>query len=191
MGELMNRSAYLVLGMINSGFTTGYEISKWAEIASGFFWSAGDGQVYPQLKKLEQAGLVTFETEQHGARTRKRYALTDAGRRELGVWLTSHHEPIWQLRHESLLQLFFSDELTIGEIIERIQVIRKIHAADLERLAEVEAVAREYPAAYLVQRYGLRLHGAMAAWCDETIEHLSALDPAAIAATALAASTVE
>lgn len=187
MTELLNRSAYLVLGMISTGYTTGYEISKWAEVASRFFWAAGDGHVYPQLKKLEQSGFVTFDTEEHGARTRKRYALTEAGRRELDAWLVSRHEPIVQLRDESLLQLFFSDGITVADLTDRLRMIRAIHVTFLDRLHEVEPAAREFPATLLTQQYGLAMHGAVVSWCDETLARVAELAPDELVRDALAA----
>lgn len=186
MASDLNRSAYLVLGMISAGYTTGYEISKWAELAGRFFWAAGDGQVYPQLKKLEAGGLIESQTEHQGKRTRRRYALTADGEAALGAWLRSSSAPMFELRHEGLLQLFFSGDLTVGEVVARLDVIKRVHESVVARLEEVGELAKDQPAALLTQRFGLAVHGATIDWCENTTALLQTADPDAQAAQALA-----
>ena len=53
-----------------------------------FFWAASYGQIYPELKRLEQAGLIRGERDATDGRRRKAYELTDAGREALHEWLT-------------------------------------------------------------------------------------------------------
>ena len=52
-----------------------------------------EGTIYPLLHRLEKAGLTKAEwrLEDEGARPRKYYALTDAGRADLAVQLESWH----------------------------------------------------------------------------------------------------
>jgi PadR family transcriptional regulator AphA len=174
----LNRSAYLVLGMIASGYATGYDISKVAEVASRFFWAAGDGQVYPQLKKLAEAGLIDSKAELQGRRRRNVYRLTAAGRRALQEWLESTTPPMRELRDEGLLQLFFSGDLGIELLRTRIDVIRETHLQAIQRLHEIEATARRHPGALLTQRHGLALHNAAVQWCDDISRELADADPA-------------
>ena len=42
---------------------SGYDIKKAIDIATRFFWSASFGQIYPELKRLQKAGLVEVESE--------------------------------------------------------------------------------------------------------------------------------
>lgn len=171
--------------MIATGYATGYEIAKYAEMASRFFWAAGEGQVYPQLKRLEADGLVTSEPERQGGRRRNRYALTESGESALNEWLVSDATPMWELRDEGLLQLFFSGPLTTAELTHRIQIIRRVHALALERLGEVEATAAEHPAALLTQRHGRLVRSVAVEWCDDILAQLESFDPNAPAADTL------
>src|SRR5277367_3820835 len=107
----LKKGAYLVLGMIATGCRSGYEISKNAEITSRFFWAAGDGQIYPQLRRLAADGLIRGEREVRGEREKNVYELTDTGHDALREWLLSDEPAMWELRDEGLLKLFFADEL--------------------------------------------------------------------------------
>ena len=39
----------------------GYELSSEFESALNEFWSANHSQIYPELKKLTQEGMITYE----------------------------------------------------------------------------------------------------------------------------------
>ena len=183
----LHKSAYLVLGMIAAGYATGYEISKQAALTSRFFWAAGDGQVYPQLRRLTELGLIEGQRESRGEREKNVYRLTDPGRLALHEWLTSTAAPMWELRDEGLLKLFFAGELSTEQLLERIEVIRRAHEGAIERLQEIETVARDHPAALLTQRFGLALHTAAVEWCDQIADELRDADPDGRAAAALRA----
>ncbi len=172
----LNRSAYLVLGMIAMGYSTGYEISKMAALTSRFFWAAGDGQVYPQLRKLTELELIEGQREAHGEREKNVYRLTAGGRRALGEWLTSSAPPMWELRDEGLLKLFFAGDLDTAQLRERIEVIRQTHERALERLREIEPIASAHPTALLSHRHGVALHTAALAWCDEVAAELDGVN---------------
>lgn len=183
----LTKAAYLVLGMIGTGCQSGYEISKTAEITSRFFWAAGDGQVYPQLRKLAEAGLIEGEREAQGEREKVVYQLTRQGRDALEEWLLSDAAPMWELRDEGLLKLFFADQLTTAQLRDRVTVLRQMHERAIERLREIEPVVRERPAALLTQQHGLALHQAAVDWCDRLDEQLAQAGPATRAAKTLQA----
>jgi len=175
-GNDLNKSAYLVLGMIATGYTTGYEISKMASLTSRFFWAAGDGQVYPQLRKLTELGLIQGQREAQGEREKNVYRLTARGRRALTEWLTSPAPPMWELRDEGLLKLFFAGDLDTAQLRERIEVIRQTHERAIDRLNEIEPIARAHPTALLSHRHGVALHTAALAWCEGVAAELDRLD---------------
>jgi DNA-binding PadR family transcriptional regulator len=181
----LKKGAYLVLGMIASGFRTGYEISKTAEITSRFFWAAGDGQIYPQLRRLAADGLIRGEREAQGEREKNVYELTEAGHNALRDWLTSDEPPMWELRDEGLLKLFFADELTTGELRDRVAALRDSHERALERLREIEPHVRRRPGALLTHDHGVALHRAAVDWCERIDSELAAADPDVPAATTL------
>ena len=76
-------TAYVVLGMLRREPRSGYEIKQAVDRSTRFFWAASYGQIYPELAKLAEAGLVEGDEQPTGGRKRTVYRLTDAGRAEL------------------------------------------------------------------------------------------------------------
>ncbi|NOZ03185.1 MAG: PadR family transcriptional regulator [FCB group bacterium] len=71
----------VILGFLNDGPLTGYELSKRMDASVGFYWHATHPQIYTTLKSLAKKGLVDFTMEyQSGAPNKKIYSITDAGR---------------------------------------------------------------------------------------------------------------
>src|SRR5437764_6030793 len=97
-------TAYVILGMIRLGRATGYEIKQLVDVSTRFFWAASYGQIYPELKRLEQHGLVESASQPTGGRARTEYTLTPAGELALDKWLASGTEPALELRDEALLK---------------------------------------------------------------------------------------
>ena len=53
----LGHTSYVILGMLRKGAKSGYEIKAKADISTRFFWAISYGQIYPELKRLERAGL--------------------------------------------------------------------------------------------------------------------------------------
>ena len=99
---------HALLGFLNYGPHTGYELKKVFDISVAHFWSAELSQIYPTLKALEAEGLVEMKVEVQADRpNRKVYSITDDGRRELIDWLGTPAEPD-QIREPLLVKLFFA-----------------------------------------------------------------------------------
>ncbi len=107
--EGLSRTAYVILGMLRTRAHTGYEIKSLVDHSTRFFWAASYGQIYPELRRLEEAGLVEGEAEAHGGRRRRAFSLTDKGREALEAWIKSGGPLHIEMRHEGLLRFFFAD----------------------------------------------------------------------------------
>ena len=103
----LSPTAKVVLGMIALGERTGYDIKRTVEHSTAFFWGASFGQIYPELARLERAGLISGSSR--GTRRRKEYEITAAGRRALREWLASPEPQAFAFRSEGLLKAFFGD----------------------------------------------------------------------------------
>lgn len=103
--------SFLVLGMLRLGATSGYAIKKAADAATSSIWPVSLAQVYPELARLEEHGLVQRRDDPHGARARSSYELTEKGEEALLAWLRSSHEAPFQVRIEGMLRFFFADAL--------------------------------------------------------------------------------
>src|SRR4051794_12914149 len=108
----MTATSRVVLGMIRLGRKTGYEIKQLVDVSARFFWTASYGQIYPELKRLEQEGLIRGADAASGGRARRAYELTAAGEKALDGWLRSGAAPAFEMRDEGLLKLFFSDGMS-------------------------------------------------------------------------------
>ena len=163
----LSPTARVLLGMIRKGGRTGYEIKQLVDISTRFFWAASYGQIYPELKRLEDAGLIEGEDDPNGGRRRRAYSLTPAGEAALDEWVRSEEEPIYELRDEALLKLFFSSESTKDDRLHALRQMRARHEAGLDGLRPAEEMARGSGAPYTTLQYGLGLHEWAVEWCRE------------------------
>src|SRR4051794_19859596 len=104
----LSPTARVILGLLRFNPRTGYDIKSVIEVSTRFFWGASYGQIYPELKRLEGAGLVASEPSPRGARKRTVYRLTPAGEQALQAWLTDREHVVFEYRDEWLLRLFFA-----------------------------------------------------------------------------------
>ena len=51
----LSATGRVILGMIAFGRTTGYDIKQLVDKTTRYFWAASYGQIYPELKRLEDA----------------------------------------------------------------------------------------------------------------------------------------
>ena len=56
----MRTLKYAILGLLMQSSVTGYDISKAFSDGLGSFWSAKHSQIYPELKRLTEEGLIRY-----------------------------------------------------------------------------------------------------------------------------------
>jgi DNA-binding PadR family transcriptional regulator len=165
----------VLLGMIALGKSTGYDIKQLVDKSTKFFWNASYGQIYPELRRLEEQGLIRGRSEPTGGRARVVYELTDAGRAALHGWLASSFERMFELRDEGMLRLFFSD---LGTPEQRIQLLREMrawHERTLGELCSLQPTAAGDPRGpYLTLELGIGVHKWIIEWCEATERRLAA-----------------
>lgn len=160
----------VVLGMLALGRNTGYDIKQMVDKATRHFWAASYGQLYPELRRLEEQGLVRGRPEPTGARSRKVYELTEAGDKALRDWLEAPREPLYEVRDEGLLKLFFSG----AHPEQRLEIVRAIRDREQRSLEQLEAIGTpEKTGPGLTLSLGIALTKAYIDWC-ETAERLLA-----------------
>lgn len=164
----------VILGLIAFGKRTGYDIKAFVDKTTRYFWAASYGQIYPELKRLEDQGLVRGRPEPSGGRARTVYELTDAGAAALEHWLASDEEQLYEVRDEGMLKLFFSDSLP-GRRIDIVRAMRTRQERKLAQLRSIEPYARQGPAgAYLTLQMGIGLTEWTVNWCEATERQLAA-----------------
>ncbi len=75
------------LGLLAQQPGSGYDLLKTFEKSMANVWPATQSQLYGELNKLADAGLI--EVADIGPRGRKEYRITEAGRAELQRWVTN------------------------------------------------------------------------------------------------------
>lgn len=174
----LSATAYVILGMVSRESRSGYEIKAAVDNTTRFFWTASYGQIYPQLKKLSEAGLIEGTDASQGDRKRTRYAITDDGEAALKEWLRKPPEAS-EMREEGLLKLFFSGALEREEAVETLRAMRRRRLELSEQLSAMEPEKMENvedPFPLMVLRAGIEFNDWFAKWCERMETQL--LEPA-------------
>lgn len=95
---------FALLGLLSDQSMSGYDLTKRFEQSLGNVWPARHSQIYPELNRLNDEGLIEIVAE--GPRGRKEYLATGAGREAVRQWLITT-EPEWGVRSEPMLRSFF------------------------------------------------------------------------------------
>jgi DNA-binding PadR family transcriptional regulator len=157
---------WAVLGLLAGRPRSGYEIKASVDRTIRHFWAASYGQIYPELKRLEEAGWIAGSDAPRGGRSRREYAITEAGRKALRDWLHGRETRV-ELRDESLLRLFFADQLPREEALGLLQARAEGYRAMREYLVSLDDGSGEPdpPFIDLVYRWGLDYCTWGVEWC--------------------------
>jgi len=167
-------TARVILGLLRLGAETGYEVKQITDRSTRFFWGASYGQIYPELRRLEQTGLVRSRDEPRGGLTRRVYELTPTGERAFDDWLTAEGPERFEMRDEGLLRLFFGAALTRDDLLALARRRREWAERSLAEFLEVEryfAGLGDSPQGAVLD-YGIELMEWYAAWFGALEERL-------------------
>src|SRR5215831_2213587 len=94
---------YAILSLLARASLSGYDVAREMKRPHAFFYGqAQTSQIYPELARLQEAGLISSTViEQQGRPDRRVYALTPTGLRRLRRWLVEP-TPIAEARSELL-----------------------------------------------------------------------------------------
>ncbi len=133
-----------ILGLLNYGDMTGYEIMEVFRDSLKYFWSAQTSQIYRELQTLKKQGWVTDVLIPQEARPDKKvFSITDSGRQELLRWL-SEDDTGFDTRSPLLMKTFFRGELTPEENIYFFRRIQSYSDAFLSQLEKPETSVTMY-----------------------------------------------
>ena len=183
----LSATGKVILGMLAARPRSGYEIKQLVDSSARFFWAASYGQIYPELKKLEEAGLIAGDDSSQGARQRTTFRLTAEGQRAAREWIASPPE-VLETRDEGLLKLFFAGSIEpkrAAEIARERAAASRAKAAQLRAIeAAIDEAGRlsEGPAAQAdagsltVLRYGIEASEWAAEWFERAADQLASTD---------------
>lgn len=167
-----------LLGLLADGPASGYDLLKVFDQSLAFIWPATQSQLYGELNRLADDGLIIVSDE--GPRRRKEYTITDAGRAELRHWLTDV-EPDRVRRNDAMLRVFFLGTLTPDDAKAYLEREAAVHEG-LEQLLSEVARNTDWEAATfnrygrLVLESGIRYARTQAEWARWAAGKVDELD---------------
>jgi DNA-binding PadR family transcriptional regulator len=159
---------HAVLGLLATEPSTGYELARKFDVSLANAWHASHSQIYPELARLEEAGMVEVVGE--GARNSRTFGITGAGREELRRWLVET-EPNRAQRNETAVRWFLVALLDPADrraVLERELEHAEAYAAMLREISERIGEPGGHPFAPTVD-LGLRTTTVMREWLREQL----------------------
>lgn len=177
----MRMLKYAILGLISREPMSGYDIMKSFEEDISKFWEAKHSQIYPELSRLQDEGLVDYTVTIQGAKLEKKiYTITDAGMEDLKCWL-QELSPIEPVPKDCFrLKLFFSESLTEDQLQPVVQNEYTQHKARMDTLTArchelgnpIPPVATPEFGDYMLVRGGMLREQAYLQWLLEIAQLL-------------------
>lgn len=161
---------------------SGYDLAKTFDTSIGFFWKANHQQIYRELGRLKQSGLVTSQdVPQPGKPTSMICSITSVGRERLKEWLEEPTAPP-SLKDNLLVKFYGLASMDLATLARDVEARRKQH---VDRYALYEKIlAKRYSRTKLDQadigklaglNFGLGYERLWLDWCRDTLDMLRAL----------------
>ena len=138
-----------MLGLLDDGPMTGYEIKQFFRNVIHHFWSVSDGQLYPTLKKMHEDGLISLKVvQQKGTANKHVYSITEKGREQFGHWLREPVTKFEELKEPFVLKVFFFSKLSREEVLDHLRTQLELHSRILEEIRGVRDTYEESVSPY-------------------------------------------
>lgn len=161
---------HALMGLLAVQPATGYELAQKFDASLGTAWHASHSQIYPELARLLEGGLIEVVGE--GARNSRTYAVTDAGREEIRHWLIEG-EANRNQRNETAVRWFLLSLLEPEDrraAVERELAYAQAYVASLQATAQtLDALPQRHPFRGTVD-LGIRTGTVMQQWLREQAE---------------------
>ncbi|WP_042393213.1 PadR family transcriptional regulator [Streptacidiphilus carbonis] len=168
--------------------SSGLELTRRFDRSIGYFWSATHQQIYRELGKLEQGGLIEAVPQPPSRGQRKEYLVLPAGRSELTRWVGQAQDPK-PIRDPLLLRLRAAAVVGTEGLDVELQRHLVEHRRQLDEYLEIEQ--RDFPAGggsggrsgggdrlhHLVLKGGIALETFWVEWLVEAIADLGGERP--------------
>jgi DNA-binding PadR family transcriptional regulator len=162
------------LGLLAQEPGSGYDLLKRFEKSMGNVWPATQSQLYGELNKLADAGLI--EVSDIGPRGRKEYRITEAGRDELHRWVTNPHDDP-PFRNAGLLRVFLLGEIPQDQARKQVVAMEEHADAEVKRLEELRDSIDWTDSGDLffgraALEFGLRMNAMEAEWANWLVSEI-------------------
>jgi PadR family transcriptional regulator, regulatory protein AphA len=163
-----------LLGLLADRPLSGYDLAKRFRASLWHAWYAQHSQIYPELARLLEQGLI--RADETGSRGRKTYAITETGLEEIRRWTREFDSEPVRGRNPASLRTFFVWLLEQDEVEEFFRREIEMHRA---QLAEFEGMARRATpvrpvekAAAIALEWGVRYERARSEWAEWALEQV-------------------
>lgn len=166
---------HAIIALLDLEPGSGYDLVKRFNSSVGHFWSASHQQVYQELSRLSEEGLVEFETvRQSGRPDKKIYRVTEAGSSELRGWLETPAKT-FKYRDPLLIKVFAGRNTPANGLLDELRVHQQRHRETLEEYEAIEKLLtridfgeeQRYRLPYMTMRLGMRFERAWLEWAEE------------------------
>jgi PadR family transcriptional regulator AphA len=171
---------HALLGLLNYGPATGYDLKAAFENSINLFWNASLPQIYRTLNQMKKDNWLAFTVEhQEGKPSRKVYRLTANGKKELRNWLTTPPE-FPEPKNSLLVKLFFGNQMDKKDLAANLRKWREHHVEFLEMMDKnISPIAQRYADKIdakedmqfwlMAADYGIRNARMVIEWCDSAL----------------------
>ncbi|MFH9613301.1 PadR family transcriptional regulator [Streptomyces pratensis] len=128
---------HAVLAALLDGEYSGYQLAKTFDVGVANFWHALPQQLYAELTKLEEEGLIAGRQVIQVTRPNKRlFRVTDAGRAALEEFAASVSKPSF-IRDDLLVKVQVADRIGTAAVIEELEERACAAEAKIELLGKL------------------------------------------------------
>lgn len=179
-----------LLGLLNYGSMTGYELNKAFKDSLFSFWQAKASQIYRELDAMEGYGWLTSRRIIQSEKPNKRlYTITNRGKEALMDWLSAPEADIadaMRVKSAFLMRVFFAGETSKAQALDLLHAYREACLANCremqaghDAIATYETVVKdEKKSAYwkITLLYGEAFSQAGLQWVDQAIAILKEME---------------
>jgi PadR family transcriptional regulator AphA len=164
---------YALLGSLADQPRTGYALLKHFEQSLAYAWPASHSQIYPELARLLEEGLI--EQTETGARNSKTYAVTAAGLGDMRRWLLET-TPDRRVRSDGALRIFFLWLLEPAEAERQLEDERAYWQGVLDEFRRIQdeptGENKKARSLRIALEGGIRTVEARLSWLDDAIAEI-------------------
>lgn len=164
-----------ILGLLNYGAQSGYEIMVTFRDSLSYFWTANTSQIYRELQTLKEKGFVVDQkVMQEGKPDKNVFSITESGRKELRAWLGDFS--YGNANSGLMMKIFFAGELSNSDNSERFRQLKVQSLQYLERYQVISQIIERYKTVItkpevseywkMTVDFGYRYNHMLIEWCD-------------------------
>jgi len=180
---------FALLALLADGEATGYELAKRFDRSVANFWHALPQQLYAQLTRMEEDGLVEGEVVVQTTRPNKRvFSMTEEGGAALRAWVSEEARPTG-IKDELLIRVYAADlvdadalrtsvESALAAHEEKLAIYESLRDAGFRGRTEDEFIrTTRRIGPYMTLKNGILYEQAMIAWHRWALDALKARGP--------------